>query len=43
MTILSGTQEENKTTHKLVNGGGDALFFLDKYLYKINLVGVILS
>lgn len=27
MIILSGTQEENKTTYKLVNGGGNALFF----------------
>lgn len=25
--ILSGTQEENKTTYKLVNGGENALFF----------------
>lgn len=34
--------EENKTTYKLVNGGGNALFFLGKYLYKVNIVGVIL-
>lgn len=43
MIILSGTQEENKTTYKLVNGGRNALFFLGKYLYKVNIVGVILS
>lgn len=34
--------KENKTTYKLVNGGGNALFFLGKYLYKVNIVGVIL-
>lgn len=37
--ILSGTQEENKTTYKLVNGGGNALFFLANSC----IVGVILS
>lgn len=39
--ILSGTQEKNKTTYKLVNGGGNALFFLENTYIKLILFGVM--
>lgn len=41
--ILSGTQEKNKTTYKLVNGVGNALFFLANTYIKLILFGVMLS
>lgn len=41
--ILSGTQEKNKATYKLVNGGGNALsFFLADTYIKLILFGVML-
>lgn len=43
MIILFYQGLKEKITHKLVNGGGNALLFLGKYVYKVNIVGVILS